>query len=59
MDSYRIVASGGNLDWLNPEIEELVELAQGQDDPGIKLKLKEIVPEYQPYEVQEDMKMGR
>ena len=51
MDSYRIVASGGNLDWLNRKIEERVELAQGQDDPGIKLKLKEIVPEYQPYEV--------
>jgi FlaA1/EpsC-like NDP-sugar epimerase len=50
--------NGSNLDWLNRKIEELVELARGQDDPGIKSKLKEIVPEYQPFEIQEDMKMG-
>jgi len=39
-----------NRDWLNQRIEELFELAEAQDDCGIKLKLREIVPEYQPYE---------
>jgi FlaA1/EpsC-like NDP-sugar epimerase len=40
-----------NLPWLNRKIEELVRLAQEQDAIGIKSKLKEIVPEYQPYEI--------
>ena len=38
-----------NLNWLNQRIEELVKLAYDQDAPGIKSKLKEIVPEYQPF----------
>ena len=42
-----------NLDWLNQKIEELVSLAIDQDAYGIKSKLKEIIPEYQPYEPRE------
>ncbi len=38
-----------DLDWLNQKIEELVALSHEQDAKGIKMKLKEIVPEYQPY----------
>jgi len=34
--------------WLNQKIEELVKLANAQDANGIKSKLKEIIPEYQP-----------
>jgi FlaA1/EpsC-like NDP-sugar epimerase len=46
------VLRGGNnndIHWLNQKIEELVKLALDQDGAGIKLKLKEIIPEYQPY----------
>ncbi|MDP2971088.1 MAG: polysaccharide biosynthesis protein, partial [Deltaproteobacteria bacterium] len=39
-----------DLNWLNEEIEELVKLALVQDAHGIKSKLKEIIPEYQPYD---------
>ncbi len=39
-----------DLNWLNQKIEELVKVALDQDAPGIKSKLKEIVPEYEPYE---------
>jgi hypothetical protein len=39
-----------DLDWLNQEIGELIKLALGQDTIGIKSKLKEIVPVYQPYQ---------
>jgi len=35
---------------VNQKIEELVKLAYDQNAGGIKLKLKEIIPEYQPYE---------
>jgi hypothetical protein len=35
---------------VNGKIEELVKLANEQDAPGIKSKLKEIIPEYQPYQ---------
>lgn len=38
-----------DLNWLNGKIEELVKLANEQDAGGIKSKLKEIVPEYQPF----------
>jgi len=38
-----------NLSWLNEKIEELVKLALDQDAFGIKSKLKEIVPEYEPH----------
>jgi FlaA1/EpsC-like NDP-sugar epimerase len=37
--------------WLNQKIEELVNLALQQDATGIKSKLREIVPEYQPYDL--------
>ena len=40
-----------DLDWLDKKIEELVKLAYDQDADGIKSKLKEIVPEYQPYDM--------
>ena len=39
-----------DLNWLNQKIEELVQLATEQDASGIKSKLKEIIPEYQPYQ---------
>ena len=38
-----------DLNWLKNKIEELTVLAGRQDAKGIKGKLKEIVPEYQPY----------
>ena len=41
-----------DLGWLNQKIYELVDLALKQDAAGIKSKLKEIVPEYQPYLLQ-------
>jgi FlaA1/EpsC-like NDP-sugar epimerase len=39
-----------DLNWLNQKIGELVKLALDQDANGIKSKLKEVVPEYEPYE---------
>lgn len=36
--------------WLDQKIGEPVKLAHAQDGSGIKSKLKEILPEYQPYE---------
>jgi FlaA1/EpsC-like NDP-sugar epimerase len=47
-----LILKGNNndLNWLNQKIEELVKLALDQDANGIKSKLKEIVPEYEPYE---------
>ena len=42
-----------NLDWLNQKIDELVQLAMKQDASGIKAKLKEIVPEYTPFNMNE------
>jgi len=39
-----------NLSWLNEKIDELVKLALDQDASGIKSKLKEIVPEYEPHQ---------
>jgi FlaA1/EpsC-like NDP-sugar epimerase len=41
--------NSNNLNLLNQKIEELVELALCQDAEGIKSKLKEVIPEYQPY----------
>jgi FlaA1/EpsC-like NDP-sugar epimerase len=38
-----------NIGRLNQQIEELVKLALDQDAHGIRSKLKEIIPEYQPY----------
>jgi len=40
-----------DLNWLNQKIEELVTLAYDQDVDGIKSKLREIVPEYQPFDM--------
>jgi FlaA1/EpsC-like NDP-sugar epimerase len=40
-----------DLNWLNQRIEELVTLAHEQDEHGMKSKLKEIVPEYQPFDM--------
>jgi FlaA1/EpsC-like NDP-sugar epimerase len=37
-----------SLQRLEAQIDGLVQLAQNQDETGIKLKLAEIVPEYQP-----------
>lgn len=42
--------NGYDLTWLGRKIDDLVILAEEQDTPGIKSKLKEIVPDYQPYE---------
>jgi FlaA1/EpsC-like NDP-sugar epimerase len=40
-----------DLHWLSQKIEELVKLANEQDASGIKSKLKEIIPEYQPFDL--------
>jgi len=40
-----------DLNWLSQKIEELVKLANEQDASGIKSKLKEIIPEYQPFDL--------
>ena len=42
-----------SLKWLSVKIEELRSLAEKQDAVGIIRKLKEILPEYQPYEITE------
>ena len=39
-----------DLHWLSQKIEELTQYAYKQDASGIKSKLKEIIPEYQPYQ---------
>jgi hypothetical protein len=36
---------------VNQRIEELIKLANEQDASGIKSKLKEIIPEYQPFDL--------
>jgi len=38
-----------DLNWLKVKIDELTVLAEKQDAVGIKRKLKEILPEYEPY----------
>jgi FlaA1/EpsC-like NDP-sugar epimerase len=40
-----------DLNWLNQKIGELVRAAIEQDASGIKSKLKEIVPEYEPFDM--------
>ena len=47
------VLKGNHCDqnWLNRSIEELVHFASEQDASGIKSKLKEIIPEYQPFDM--------
>ena len=37
--------------WLGQKIKELASLAHEEDAQGIKLKLQEIVPEYQPFDL--------
>ncbi len=43
--------NNNDLKWLNQKVEELVKLALDQDGLGIKSKLKEIVPEYEPFDL--------
>ena len=40
-----------DLNWLSQKIEELTQYAYKQDAEGIKSKLKEIIPEYQPFDM--------
>ena len=50
-DCKKIFVLKGNgfaPDWLNRRVEELLKLAYEQDALGIKAKLKEIIPEYEP-----------
>ncbi len=46
-----LVLKGNTCDfgWLHQKVGELVKLAYNQDAAGIKSKLKEIVPEYEPF----------
>jgi FlaA1/EpsC-like NDP-sugar epimerase len=48
-----LVLEGNNCDlnWLNQRIEELLKFAYEQNAEGIKKKLKEIVPEYLPFDL--------
>jgi len=43
---------------VNQKIEELIKLANEHDASGIKSKLKEIIPEYQPYEADKNPGQG-
>jgi FlaA1/EpsC-like NDP-sugar epimerase len=43
--------NNSDLNWLNKKIDELVELALEQDAASLKSKLKEIVPEYEPFDI--------
>jgi len=43
-----------DLNWLKTKIDELTVLAEKQDALGIKKKLEEIVPEYEPYDLPEE-----
>jgi FlaA1/EpsC-like NDP-sugar epimerase len=45
---FVIKGNGYDINRLNHSIEELAELAHRQNANGIKSKLKEIIPEYQP-----------
>jgi FlaA1/EpsC-like NDP-sugar epimerase len=40
-----------DLNWLYQKIDDLVRLANANDAKGIKSKLKEILPEYQPFDL--------
>jgi len=53
-DCEKIFVLKGNgfaPDWLNRKVEELLELAYEQDAIGIKAKLKEMIPEYEPSDI--------
>jgi len=43
-----------DLNWLKAKIDELTVLAGRQDAMGIKRKFKEILPEYEPYNLPEE-----
>jgi len=43
-----------DLSWLKTKIDELTVLAEKQDAMGIKKKLNEIVPEYEPFEMPDE-----
>jgi FlaA1/EpsC-like NDP-sugar epimerase len=47
-----------DLTQLTQKIEELTKLAHEQDASGIKSKLKEIIPEYQPYDMNPSIPSG-
>ena len=44
--------------WLGRKIKELALLAHEQNADAIKLKLKEIVPEYQPFDLNNPHQIG-
>jgi hypothetical protein len=44
--------------WLGQKIKELAFLAHEEDAHGIKLKLQEIVPEYQPFDLDNSYQTG-
>ena len=48
-----VLRANSNIDpgWLGQKIKELALLAHEEDANGIKLKLQEIVPEYQPFDL--------
>ena len=48
-----VLRANNNIDpgWLGEKIRELALLAHEQDAQGIKSKLQEIVPEYQPFDL--------
>ena len=48
-----VLRTNNNIDpgWLGQKIKELASLAHEQDALGIKSKLQEIVPEYQPFDL--------
>jgi FlaA1/EpsC-like NDP-sugar epimerase len=43
-----------DLNWLKAKIDELTVLAERQDAMGIKRKFKEILPEYEPYNLTDE-----
>jgi FlaA1/EpsC-like NDP-sugar epimerase len=48
---FVLKGNGYDRNWLDQRIEELTKLAHEQNASGIKAKLKEIVPEYQPFDM--------
>jgi len=46
---FVLKGNGYEPSWLNRKIKELTEMAQEQDASGVKAKLKEIIPGYQPF----------
>lgn len=48
---FVLKGNGCDRQWLNQGIEELTKLAHEQNASGLKAKMKEIVPEYQPFDL--------